>query len=222
MMYSFVGWLWEIVFNIFYEKKWMSRGFLYGPLCPIYGACAFIITGIVKLVSLTGFHVEWWQIALVSFFGSAIVEYITAIILEKLFHAYWWDYSDLPFNYKGKICLFASLLFAVTGVLIIYILNPAFEHFLSLFPELLLEAVGMVLLVIVAMDMTLTISALTDFERKISSMGDSLSERMNIIVEGTFANTSKVYKKTVKKVLGFKYPKETQEKIKKAVDSIED
>lgn len=174
------------------------------------------------MVELTGFKVEWWQIALVSFFGSAIIEYITAVILEKLFHAYWWDYSDLPFNFRGKICLFASLLFAVAGVLIIYVMNPLINNFLGLFSPTVLEAVAMICVAILAMDMTLTIQALTDFERKVSAIGSTFSEKMNFLVEGTFNNTSKFYRKALKRVMGFKYPNDTQENIKKVVDSIED
>ena len=104
-------------------KKWENRGFLYGPLCPIYGAGGVAITAIADFISVhTDATFTWWQIFLVAFFGSIVLEYGTSWALEKLFHAYWWDYSSMPLNINGRVCFPYSVGFLGWQDLLWYIL----------------------------------------------------------------------------------------------------
>ena len=106
MIYSFFGWVYESSFTTLRDGRWQNRGFLYGPCCPIYGVGAVLITQIAEKVgSMQNEPMPLWSIFLVSFVGSAVLEYVTSYTLEKLFHAIWWDYSMLPFNLNGWISL---------------------------------------------------------------------------------------------------------------------
>ena len=119
VVYSIVGWAWETALFTVQEKKFINRGFLNGPLCPIYG------TGAILLV-----FVFWGRTEnlLVLFFASLVLtttlEYLTAVLLERFFNAKWWDYSAYPVNFKGRISLISSLVFAVMSVLLIRFIHP--------------------------------------------------------------------------------------------------
>ena len=97
IVYSFLGWCFETVYCTATQRQWANRGFLYGPICPIYGCGAVSISIIIELLDFRHApDLKVWQVFLISMVGSAIMEYLTSWVLEKWFHAYWWDYSDLP------------------------------------------------------------------------------------------------------------------------------
>lgn len=120
-----MGWIYESIYCTIRAKKWENRGFLYGPLCPIYGAGGVAITAIADFISVhTDATFTWWQIFLVAFFGSIVLEYGTSWALEKLFHAYWWDYSSMPLNINGRVCFPYSVGFGVAGLIVVYFIAP--------------------------------------------------------------------------------------------------
>lgn len=102
-IYSFMGWVYETIAMTIWTKKWDNRGFLFEPILPIYGIGAVGITGIVEYCSVNGIVWTWKHLFVVAFFGSIILEYFTGWFLEKVFHAYWWTYSNVPFNVKGRV-----------------------------------------------------------------------------------------------------------------------
>ena len=121
IIFSCMGWIYESIYCTIRAKKWENRGFLYGPLCPIYGAGGVAITAIADLISAhTDATFTWWQIFLVAFLGSIVLEYGTSWALEKLFHAYWWDYSSMPLNINGRVCFPYSVGFGVAGLIVVY------------------------------------------------------------------------------------------------------
>ena len=182
VVYSIFGWIYESTYCTICERKWENRGFLYGPVCPIYG------TGIVSMMLLwktllsDGITLTWWQVFLISFFGSAILEYSTHWTLEKLFHAYWWDYSNMPLNLNGRICLPASILFGLGGLMVVYVLyEPTVELSAHVLPALS-EFLSIVLSGFIAADTAITVSALTRFAKVASSINDSVNEHMEQFV----------------------------------------
>ena len=116
LVYSFLGWIFESAFCTTKSGKWENRGFLYGPIVPIYGTGAVAISLIVRLPVGRGVVLSPALIYIISVIGSAILEYATSWILEKLFHALWWDYSKLPLNILGRVSLFTSLGFGFGGL----------------------------------------------------------------------------------------------------------
>ncbi len=212
--FSFLGWVWETVYCTITNKKWESRGFLFGPVCPIYGVGAisgFAVIDILKFNHMPA--LEWWQVALISFFGSAVLEYSTSVLLEKLFHAYWWDYSEMPLNIKGRICLPASIGFMLGGLFVVYVLYPFFIYVSSFIPQLIFEISAFIIVIIITIDITLTVSALTDVQNKVSSIDDSINDYMTDFVEELYRNTTSVSKGVLSRVRGVRFSKPTQTKI---------
>lgn len=128
-IYSFFGWLWETCFVSLKNGKYVNRGFINGPFCTIYGFGALSVYLILKPVS---------DSILCLFFGGIVVatvlEYVTAVLMESIFHTSWWDYSDNKFNFQGRICLGASLGWGVFTLLLFKVLHPAVEKLVSLYP----------------------------------------------------------------------------------------
>jgi uncharacterized membrane protein len=119
ILYSIVGWAFESLQFTIYEKKFVNRGFLNGPLCPVYGFGALLIF----------FILENRTDSLVILFFAAValtttLEYITAVILEHVFHAKWWDYSMFPMNFKGRVSPISSAVFGVLSVVGVKIVQP--------------------------------------------------------------------------------------------------
>ena len=186
IVYSVMGWIWESIYCTINNGEWSKRGFLYGPLCPIYGFGAVGLTIIQDMVVKNDVSYTWWQVFLVSFVGSIFLEYFTSWALEKLFNAYWWDYSDIPLNIKGRVCLPASLGFGVAGLVVMYGIAPATRGVISHISPMWMELIAMILLAILMVDVTLTVSALTNFARTVASVQDNINAHME-----QFVNTIK-------------------------------
>ena len=110
-LYAFLGWCCEVIYATLKTGKFVNRGFLNGPVCPIYG------TGVVLLLlALTPLRDYAWAVFLAAALICSALELITGFVLEKLFHKKWWDYSDRHFNLCGYICLEMSLLWGVAAL----------------------------------------------------------------------------------------------------------
>ena len=179
LIYSFIGWIYESTYCTIKDRRWDNRGFLYGPVCPIYGVGAVIVILLShRFTDSAALQLQAWQVFLISMLGSAVLEYVTSWSLEKLFHAIWWDYSHLPFNLHGRISLFTSIGFGIGGLLIVYVLAPVSDGLLDRIPELAAQIAAFAGVVMITVDATLTVSALTSFERIIVNTSDSFDRHM--------------------------------------------
>lgn len=127
-IYSFLGWLWESSYVSIKEKKLVNRGFVTGPVCTIYGFGAVIVYLILKPIA--------GNILLLYICGvivPTILEYVTAVLMEALFHTSWWDYSKNKFNFQGRICLGASLGWGMFSVILFYVFQPFVDWIVSLY-----------------------------------------------------------------------------------------
>ncbi len=159
IIFSMVGWISEVLYvGIFFEHKFVNRGFLHGPLCPIYG-----FGGLSILLLPQQLYSTWWPLFCASMLFGTIVEYLASWILEKLFHTRWWDYSRYKFNIHGRVCLLNSVLFGVLGVVIIHFIQPLVMKYLSLFPDFVLRISTDVIAVALTVDLLITVRRLVDF-----------------------------------------------------------
>ena len=124
---AFLGWLMEVICQLVHFRRFINRGFLIGPYCPIYGFGAVLICRLLS--RFTGDPLAVFALALIMC-GS--LEYITSYLMEKLFHARWWDYSQKPFNLNGRICAGTLIPFGLLGLIIIYWVKPFFFGVFSL------------------------------------------------------------------------------------------
>ena len=121
-IYSIAGWGMEVFLKYLEYKRFINRGFLIGPYCPIYGAGAVIIT--VGGALLAPVERSWAMSFLIAFVLCGILEYMTSYILEKYFHARWWDYTRRPMNLHGRVWIGNLILFGIGGVFILEVFNP--------------------------------------------------------------------------------------------------
>ena len=119
LAYSFLGWLMEVIGKLIQLKRFINRGFLIGPYCPIYGCGALLITFLLKKYIDDPFTLFIMAILL-----CGTLEYLTSYFMEKIYHARWWDYSQRKFNINGRVCLNTIIPFGLLGMFIIYISNP--------------------------------------------------------------------------------------------------
>jgi uncharacterized membrane protein len=115
---SLAGWLFESLYAIVRTGHWERRGFLYGPCCPIYGVGLVAAILLFDRPEVVSGDLPPWAVFVLSMCGSAVLEYTVSVAFENLFGAVWWDYSDMPLNLNGRICLPASLLFGLAGVVV--------------------------------------------------------------------------------------------------------
>ena len=146
IIYSLMGWIWESIYCTLKEGEWQTRGFLFGPICPIYGVGASSVSLLFTYVPIL--HrgtMATWQLFLFCALGSAIVEYLTSLILEKVFHAKWWDYSGYFLNIHGRVCVEGLLVFGLGGLLVIYLVAPIISSIIKKFNKKIITIVCILL-----------------------------------------------------------------------------
>lgn len=165
LIYAFLGWCCEVVFAAVTKGKFINRGFLNGPVCPIYGVGMLIVITVL------------WPIhdnLILLFLGSAglttTLEFITGWILEKFFHDKWWDYSDKPFNIKGYICLEFTILWGLAAAFVVGAVHPFIYMIITKAPFLPGVILLTVCLAAFATDLVITIVALAKLPEKLSAM----------------------------------------------------
>lgn len=126
LFYSFFGWCLETLYAIYVHGHFVKRGFLFGPICPIYGFGALIL-----LFSLSKFKKNPIMIFIISFVSLSVFEYIVSYGLEVLYRTTWWDYHDQFLNINGRICLANSIVWGILGIAFIKWIQPSLEKVLN-------------------------------------------------------------------------------------------
>jgi len=122
-LYSFCGWVLEVIFHAVSMGQIINRGFLNGPICPIYGVGVLSVFAMVNALKTRGIPMDDLGIFLFGLILATLVELIGGWLLDKCFHARWWDYSERPLNFHGYICLKFSLIWGIAILLVVRILQ---------------------------------------------------------------------------------------------------
>ena len=166
-IYAFLGWCTEVSYAALVTGKFVNRGFLNGPVCPIYGFGVVIV-----LTCLTPLADNLLLLFLGSVVLTSALEWITGFVLEKLFHQRWWDYSDQPFNLSGYICLRFSIAWGFACMFVVKLLHPTVLLFIRIIPQ----ALGVVLLVllgaVMAVDLAATVSAIVKLNHRLEQLDE--------------------------------------------------
>lgn len=179
-LYSFLGWIAECLYCGIPERKFINRGFLAGPYCPIYGCGAMLILFLLK-----PFEHSMLLIFLAGIVLTSALEYITSYLMEKLFHTKWWDYSSRPYNLHGRICLLNSLLFGIMGILVYYIAHPLVISLVQqLDPQIQLIA-GTIISIIFLIDAGTTAYALARRNIDFHQVEDSIQQLYEAFKQAT-------------------------------------
>ena len=208
-IYSFIGWCGEVIVAAVNRHKFVNRGFIAGPLCPIYGTGA---------VAVAVFLPELKENLIFLFIGGMIVtsfvEYITGRLMEKILHKKWWDYSDQKFHLDGYICLRVSALWGVCSVLMIYFLNPFFCGLVNMIPRLIGEVILWVLLGLLIADGLGSGIAVLELKRKkgrIEQITEELQKTSKFLEN---ALTKRIQKRLVKAFPNIETEKDAEQEEK--------
>lgn len=217
-VYGWIGWCVEVAFAAVKEHRFVNRGFLNGPFCPVYG----IGVGAVVML-LQPFRDRLVVLYIFSVMLVTALEWMTGFLLEKLFHNKWWDYSNMPLNLNGYVCLLFSLVWGVACVLIVKIVNPFIFRLLSLLPK----TGGIVMLIIafliLIVDLCVTVSGILKFNKGLEHM-EKIASEMRRISDDLGENIYELVVDALEKKQKFgESAKEFQEKVqvyKEKTDSI--
>ena len=187
IMFSVIGWCSEVLYvGIFFEHKFVNRGFLHGPLCPIYG-----FGGVVILLLPKELYSTWFPLFFASMLLCTLVEYFVSWLMEKMFHNRWWDYSHFKLNINGRVCALNSILFGFMGLGIIRFVYPQIIKLLNLMGMFVIQTSAEVIAAILSIDIIVTVRRLVDFNttlEKVRSFGESLRDHYG--EESWFKGTS--------------------------------
>lgn len=170
-IYSFLGWLCECIYCSVPAHKFINRGFLAGPYCPIYG---FGALAVIHMLDPFGYNAI--LLFLMGTIVTSVLEYITSWGMEVLFHTKWWDYSAHPCNLNGRICLKNSLLFGCMVLVVYYFIHPAIEHLVSMVPPHWRMAICVVAVLGFSYDFITTAHALARKNKDFREIENSIRE----------------------------------------------
>lgn len=218
-LFGFVGWVCESVFCSINEKKLVNRGFLNGPLCPVY---SFGGLAVVYLLAP-------WQnnIPVLFVFGTIVtsaIEYITSWVLEKLFATKWWDYSEEKYNINGRVCLKFSILFGLLSVVAVRLLHPPFVALMRAIPAGAKPWIAWVCILLFLADCVFTVWGILEMNgtlARLKKASEELGAKLEAMQGGGFQTLQerleRFWEDTTEKATGFR--KSLEDMIEKQNES---
>ena len=214
--YAFLGWCMEVTCKFIQYKKFINRGFLIGPYCPIYGWGALAITILLK---------RYMEDPLVLFVMStiicSIIEYLTSYFMEKKYHARWWDYSNKKFNINGRICLETLIPFGILGVAIMYGTNPILFKLYNQIPQLVINILTVILFIGFIVDNIISsniISSINVEENKLILRAKDNTEEITEKIKQVLRQKSWLHRRLINAYPGLKDIKVKIKKVEQKID----
>lgn len=165
ILYSFFGWIYESCYVSVKTKKIVNRGFLNGPIIPIYGFGGTIIG-----LTLSSYKGQYLLVFLMGMMLASILEYLTSFSMELIFRAKWWDYSDRKFNIHGRVCLEASLFWGLLSIVVTSVIQPFVTYLIQFIPRKSGEITGYVFIFIIFVDFIITVSSTIALRQRVSAI----------------------------------------------------
>lgn len=189
-IYGFLGWCYESAYVSIKHKQWVNRGFVRGPLLPLYGSGAILL-----LFVTIPFRESLFLMFVSGAIGATILEYVTGVAMEALFKVRYWDYSKRKFNFQGHICLAATTLWGVFAIVIVKVVHRPIENLVMGLPETIVEIFVMVMTVVFAADFALSFKAAMDIRdvliklEEVQREMERMQKRLDVIL--AFAEDSR-------------------------------
>lgn len=169
--YSILGWACETFYCSVGNRKFVNRGFLNGPVCPVYGFGAVLV-----ILLLQSTEKNLVALFLSGMMVTTVLEYLTSVLLEKLFHMKWWDYSRYKFQINGRVCLLNSLMFGGLSVILMRVLHPWISGLIARIPTSLLPWISLGILAVFAVDTVVTVRSILILKGKMQEIQKLLEE----------------------------------------------
>ncbi|MDE5715326.1 MAG: putative ABC transporter permease [Anaeroplasmataceae bacterium] len=192
-VYAFLGYVCEVIYCSIGQRKLVNRGYLYAPICPIYGAGAVLI-----IFSMNPIKDMWYLVLILGIVLTSGLEYFTSYLMEVIFHMRWWDYSKRKFNINGRICLRNSLLFGALVMAVMYGLEPLAEKGMAWIEDMVLRIIDCILVLGIIIDFifsTIKNINIAKVVNKISDITEEAKDKLILIKEaaGEKINEAKDY-----------------------------
>lgn len=187
IFYSVAGWLMEVTLGLIEKHKFVNRGFLIGPYCPIYGVGVVSVSLLLSKISNNII-----LLFLLSTLICGTLEYLTSYLMEKIFHARWWDYTRRKFNINGRICLETLIPFGVISVLVICFVNPWLLNILYQIPNNTLNILVIVLMLVYLIDSFISFTIIVRFKNLSKKEKDNTEEIAKKVRETAEATINKL------------------------------
>ena len=211
--YAFLGWCMEVTCKFIQYKKFINRGFLIGPYCPIYGWGALAITILLK---------RYMEDPLVLFVMStlicSIIEYLTSYFMEKKYHARWWDYSNKKFNINGRICLETLIPFGILGVAIMYGTNPILFKLYNQIPQLVKNILTVILFIGFIVDNIISSNIISSINVEENKLIKDNTEEITEKIKQVLRQKSWLHRRLINAYPGLKDIKVKIKKVEQKID----
>ncbi|MBQ8659475.1 MAG: putative ABC transporter permease [Bacilli bacterium] len=192
ILFSFFGWCMEVVVTLSTTKKLVNRGFLVGPVCPIYGCGGVLLTLLLR---------KYISDALVLFVMSLIIcsvlEYFTSYLMEKMFKARWWDYSKKKFHVNGRICLENCIAFGLLGLFIVKFVTPFFSGIIDNSPRIVIWILFYSILTVFVVDNIVSFKIISSFKKTARSIHKDSTAEITKKVKEILVSRGGLYKRLV-------------------------
>ena len=210
IIYSFIGWSMEVICKLVQKGRFINRGFLIGPWCPIYGIGCVLLT-----LLLTRYKANPLLLFIMAIIICSFIEYMTSYIMEKIFGARWWDYSTKKFNINGRICAETMIPFGLLGLLVIYFLNPFLIKQIDKVDPNVLNIISIIILIIFILDLIISFTIIFNFKSTIKKTEKDSTEEITKKVKEIFLSKSILHRRLVKAFPDLKNKtKKIKEKLK--------
>lgn len=167
-IYCFIGWIWECCYVSVRVKKWTNRGFMRGPILPIYGSGA--ITLLFTTLPVRNNVILTFIVSLIS---ATCLELVTGIVMEAIFKVRYWDYSECFLNFKGHICFKASMAWGIAGVLLVFFVNKPIARVVTSIPLNVAELIALLFTVTASCDFGASFRTAMDVRELVIRLSES-------------------------------------------------
>lgn len=201
-LFSILGWVMEVTLKFIQYHRFINRGFLIGPYCPIYG---FGVVGVTILVGgLLGRAGTYPETFMAGFVICGFLEYMTSLYMEKMFHARWWDYSNKPMNLHGRIWIGNLILFGLASVIIVKLIDPHYFNFIATIDPLIISVLAWIIIILMVGDYILSHILMNIVKKEIDNSTGDNTEEISRQIHELLRNRSALHRRILQAYPDFK------------------
>ncbi len=201
-LFSILGWVMEVTLKFIQYHRFINRGFLIGPYCPIYG---FGVVGVTILVGgLLGRAGTYPETFMAGFVICGFLEYMTSLYMEKMFHARWWDYSNKPMNLHGRIWIGNLILFGLASVIIVKLIDPHYFNFIATIDPLIISVLAWIIIILMVSDYILSHILMNIVKKEIDNSTGDNTEEISRQIHELLRNRSALHRRILQAYPDFK------------------
>jgi len=185
IIYSLIGWFVEVIFAAIKYRELVNRGFLNGPYCPIYGAGVLVV-----IICLSALKDNILPLFIAASLLTTLLEAVVGVALHKIFNKKWWDYTHEPFNFKGYVCLRASLIWGFGCVIVLKFIHPYIFKFVNIIPSVYANIFIIIIAALIILDFTATVATVNNLDKHLSLINElavsikEISDELAITIAG--------------------------------------